>query len=409
MATTWARAARGPGVVLAAALVAGGIGFVLTFVVARTIGAAAAAQFTAFWSGLYLVIGAVSGVQQEVARASRPATPGERAPRTLVRFALLATVGCALLAAGIAVVWVWPVFADRGLAFVFPLALGPAGYALTAVVAGALYGVKQWTSIAAMVIGDAVLRLAAVVVVLSITHDVLAVAWAVAFPFFGALAVLWWFIRPRLSGRVRSDVTVGRLTANAAQAVAGSFALSVLVSGFSLVTVATSGDVPTVKLGAFVFAVTVVRAPIMVGVMSAQSLLIVSFRDHERPLRRAALLILGVLAVGLVIAVVAAAVGDAALSTLVGPDFRVGAPVLVVIVASSALMGALFITGPLALSRSRHLTYAVGTIAAAATSIGSLLLPVDFATRTSLALLAAPLVGLLCHAVGLAGARRIGG
>jgi O-antigen/teichoic acid export membrane protein len=253
-----------------------------------------------------------------------------------------------------------------------------------------------------MVIGDGVLRLALVLIVLGITRDVLAIAWAVALPFFGTLAILWWFIRSGLRGRVRSDVALGRLTANAAQAVAGSLALAILVSGFSLVTVATSGDVSPARLGAFVFAVTVVRAPIMVGVMSAQSLLVITFRDHPAPVRRALVIAGGVLLAGLIAAAVAALIGDPILAAVVGPDFRVGAPTQVVIVVSSALMGALFVTGSLALSRSRHTIYAVGTIAAAVTSVAALLIPVDFSTRTTLALLAAPAVGLLFHAVGIA-------
>lgn len=396
------RAARGPGVILVAAVIAGGVGFVLTFIVARAIGAAAAAQFTAFWSGLYLVVGALAGVQQEVARTSRELGPGEPASPTLVRFAALAAAASALLAAAVAAFWVWPVFADRGAGFLLPLAVGPAGYVLTAIVCGALYGLRRWTSIAAMVIGDAVLRLVVVLIVLGITRDVLAIAWAVALPFFGTLAILWWFIRSGLRGRVRSDVPLGRLTANAAQAVAGSLALAILVSGFSLVTVATSGDVSPARLGAFVFAVTVVRAPIMVGVMSAQSLLVITFRDHPAPVRRALVIAGAVLLAGLIAAVVAALIGDPILAAVVGPDFRVGAPTLFVIVVSSALMGALFVTGPLALSRSRHTIYAVGTIAAAVTSVAALLIPVDFSTRTTLALLVAPAVGLLFHAVGIA-------
>ena len=393
-------------VVLVAAVVAGAIGFLLTFVVARTIGAAESAVFTAFWSGLYLVVGTLAGVQQEVARATRPASPGAVSTGggtgTLRNFTLLAAGLVLALSAAVAACWVGPVFGSRAAAFVLPLAIGPTGYVVVAIVSGTLYGLARLRAIAALVLSDALLRFAAVCVVLLFTRDVLAIAWAVALPFGATILLLWRFIRSSIVGKSATDVPLGRLTTNALKTVVGSLAVAALVSGFSLIVVATSHEVAPIRLGAFVFAVTVVRAPIMVGVMSAQSLLIVRFRDPSGGTRFAVRLALGVIGVAVLLSAIATLIGDPVLAVLAGPDFRIGSFSLIVIVMSSALVGVLFVTGPFAIARSHHDVYVAGAVAAAALTIVVLLLPVDFATRTTVALLAAPLCGIAVHVAGMA-------
>ena len=385
-------------VVVGAAFVAGAVGFVLTFVVARTIGAAATAQFTAFWSAIYLIVGALAGLQQEVARATRPrdgATPAV----SLRRFGGVSVVVVVALVVLSGLLWVGTAFAADGSSFLLPLAIGAAGYVLVAIVGGELYGLRRWSSIAAMVVGDAVLRAIAVGVCLLLTHDVVILAWAVALPFGGTLLLLWWFIRRGVTGRFMIDVTQRTLASNGIKAVAGSLATAVLVSGFSLFVVATSPGADRVALGALAFAVTVVRAPVMITVLAAQGLLIVHFRDSERAGRAVLLISAVVLAAGAVLAGLAALIGDPVLIALVGPDFAVGSGVLAVIVAASALMGVLLVTGPFAISRSRHTVYAVAWIVAAVVGIALLFTPLPLIPRVEVSLVAAPVAGILVHVI----------
>jgi hypothetical protein len=246
------------------------------------------------------------------------------------------------------------------------------------------------------------LRLVAVLVCLLFTTDVVALAWAVSLPFGLTLVVTWPYIRRGLAGSFAIDVPLGQLARNILKAVTGSLATAVLVSGTALAIVVTSADVDTAYVGAFVFAVVVVRAPIMVAVQALQSFLILRFRTGADRRRVAALVVAAILAAGALIALAAAFVGDPVLVEVLGDDFALGWQALVVIVASSALMGVLFVTGPYAIATNRHVVYASGWVVAAIASLGLLLLPIDFATRTSLALLVGPAAGALVHLVGLA-------
>lgn len=399
---TEARAsAGGAAYVVVAAAIAGVLGLVLTTVAARSIGAAATAGFTAFWSSTYFVIGALAGIQQEVARATHPADDA-RGATPLRRFALIAAAVVTLLVLVLGAAWTLPVFSSpTGWALAPALAVGACGYVLVAVVAGASYGLHRWSRIAALVIGDAALRILAVGVCLLFTHDIVVLAWAIALPFGATLVLLWPFVGRGLAGTFAVDVPVRRLSGNAGKAVVGSLATAVLVSGTSLAIVVTSPEVPTAVVGAFVFAVTVIRAPIMVGVQALQSYLVVRFRDAEGRARLAVLIGVGVVVAGMLLSGAAVLWGDAVLTAVLGEEFAIGPAALAVVVASSALMGVLFVTGPYAIATSRHGIYAAGWIVAAVVSIGSLLLPLPFETRTALALLAGPATGVVVQVSGL--------
>jgi O-antigen/teichoic acid export membrane protein len=385
-----------------AAAIGGLLGLLLTTLVARTIGAAATANFTAYWSSMYFVVGALAGIQQEITRAAHPVGQS-RTSTPLQRFALvlgaIVAVGVALLS----LLWALPVFGIPDGWLVAPaLAVAAAGYVFVTVVGGVLYGLTRWNAIAVLVVGDSLLRLVAVLVCLLFTTDVVALAWAVSLPFGLTLVVTWPYIRRGLAGSFAIDVPLGQLARNILKAVTGSLATAVLVSGTALAIVVTSADVDTAYVGAFVFAVVVVRAPIMVAVQALQSFLILRFRTGADRRRVAALVVAAILAAGALIALAAAFVGDPVLVEVLGDDFALGWQALVVIVASSALMGVLFVTGPYAIATNRHVVYASGWVVAAIASLGLLLLPIDFATRTSLALLVGPAAGALVHLVGLA-------
>lgn len=385
--------------VLGASAVAGLLGFVLNFVVARNIGASHVAGFSAVWSGTYLVCGALLGIQQETSRAARPRVSGLRAP--LARLAALTALVTFFLAAGIATAWVFPVFGASGWTLIPPLAVGPAGYVVVGFVVGSLYGLHRWLEIALVIVTDAVLRFAAVAAVLLVTHDITAIAWAIALPFGLALVLLAPRLRRALSGGVRFDVPGARLVGNVGKSVVASLSTAIMVSGFSLLLVASSSDEPAARVGAVAFAVTVVRAPIMIGVAAAQGLLIVRFRDSHRAAGAAVLLALLLLAIGVVLAVLAFFIGDPLLEVVVGPGYRIGGGTLALIVASSTLVGLLFVTGPLALALGRHTVFALGWAIAAPATVLILLLPVEFEFRLMTALIIPPLLGLAVHAGGL--------
>lgn len=394
-------AGRSTSLVVGSAVVAGVIGFVLTFVVARVVGAAASAGFSAVWSGTYLAVGALAGIQQEVSRSARPAdqASGPRAP--LIRLAAITAAVALLVCALLAVLWVFPAFGTSGGYLIAPLAVGPAGFVFVAYIGGALYGIHAWGHIALLVVTDALLRLAAVVAVLQFTHDISAIAWAIALPFGVTLLLVSPLIRRRLGAGVAFDESMRRLVGNASKAVTGSIATAAMISGFGLMLVATSSSTPARTVGAFAFAIIVVRAPIVVGVMSAQNLLIVRFRDARRPAHAAARLGGLVLLGGTVIAGTAWLWGDEVLVALVGSHYAIGGINFAVIVGSSVLVGLMCISGPLSLAQGAHTGYAMGWVVGALATLLLLLAPVGFEARVTAALLIPPILGAIVQVAGL--------
>lgn len=398
---------RGDGAVRVgiAALIAGVLGLVLTSLVARTIGAAATAGFTAFWSSMYFVVGSLAGIQQEITRAAHPVS-GERGATPLQRYAIVVAGVVALVVLALSPLWTVRVFGSaEGWMLAPALAVAAAGYVFVAIVGGVLYGLTLWNQIAVLIVGDSLIRFLAVCVCLAFTRDVVALAWTVAVPFGLTLLIVWPYIRRGLPGSFAIDVPLRVLSGNIAKAVAGSLATAVLVSGTALAIVVTSPDVDPSYVGSFVFAVVVLRAPIMVAVQALQSFLVLHFRNPDGRRRFAATIMLAIVLAGSAFAVVAALLGDLVLAWVFGSDFVLGPWPLAVIVASSALMGVLFVTGPYAVATRRHLVYAIGWVVAAVVSIGLLLLPLDFGTRTALALLLGPATGIATHIVGLSAMR----
>jgi O-antigen/teichoic acid export membrane protein len=394
------RALRGPGAILAATSVAGVLGIVLTTVTARVLGAELSAGFSAFWSAIYFAVGALAGVQQEVARASRADGTGHTPP--LTRFVLIsaAVVGGVIALSSIG--WLTPVFGPHP-ELVGPLVVGAAGYVCVAVIGGSLYGLHRWPLIAGLVVVDAVLRIVAVFAVLAVTLDLAALAWAVALPFGAALIPFLLFSRTiQTLGRSTTwDARAPRIAAQAAATVLGALATSAIISGFAAFLVASSPDVDRATLGAVAFGVTLIRAPLVVTVLSLQGYMIVRFRDAGAMLRPL-LTIVGLVACATaVLAGAAVLTGDAVLGAVVGPDFRLGSVTLVTIVASSGLLALMCVVGALLVARGRQPAYALCWGVTVIATVVGLWVPAELDVRLALALLAAPAAGFVAQALAL--------
>ena len=394
------RADNGFALMLAATAVAGVAGYLVTWLVFRLVGPAGYAQFAVFWGALYLAVGALSGVQQEVTRASTAVESG--GSRRLRDFGAVAaaTVLAAILAT--APLWASAVFADRGWSLVLPLAFGAASYVVVAVLAGALYGLTRWRALAVMVAGDAVLRLVGVGVGALLTSDVTILAWLVAIPFPLTIAVVWVVIRRSVIGRVRVDVSGGRLTWNVARTMVAAASTAVMVSGFPLLIGVVAGDVDPVLVGQVVFTITLARAPLIVTLTALQGVLVVRLRDAPESARRVLTAVVGVIAAGaLVLALGALLAGPQVFAFVGGEPSTLDGGFIAALVASSALVALLTACSALALSRSRHALYAAGWMASAAATIVLMSLPIDFVQRVPLALIAAPAIGLAVQVTGL--------
>jgi len=393
---------RGLTVIVLATAVAGVAGYLVTWIVFRAVGAADYAVFAIFWSATYLLVGALSGIQQEVTRATRHRDPEGPAVRPVARnFALIAALITAVVVVAATPLWVFVVFPHGGAGFVAPLAIGTAAYVVVAVTGGTLYGLSLWNPVALMVILDGLLRLIAIGAVLLTTHDPVALAWAVALPFPISAAVVWLLVRSRVVGRNRLDVGPRALTWNVARTIAAAASTGVLVSGFPVILKITSPGENPQLLGVVILAVTLVRAPLIVTAMSLQSYLIVQLRPEAGFARRVARLAGSIIAGGAAISVLGWWLGPALFLLLFGHLAVVAGWWIAVLVASSVAVALLFVTGPALLVRGGHLTYSVGWLLAAAATVIALLAPLPFLSRVVLALLVGPVVGLIAHALGL--------
>jgi hypothetical protein len=399
--------ASGVTLILGATVVSGVAAYVVTWLVPHEIGLAHYALFAVFWSFLYLVVGTLSGLQQEVARSTRPAVVFAQRPvarATVFGGAAAFTVFAIILATAPA--WVDGIFPSERWALVWPLAVGTASYALVAVFCGTLYGVERWLPLAVMVSVDAVLRLVFIGVALLVTTDIPTLAWAAAIPFPLTLIIVGLLLARTLRGRSGLDAGYRVLTWNVSRTIVAAASTSAMVSGFPLLLGLTSHGEKASLVGLYILSITLTRAPLIVVAMSLQSYFVVTFRTRSATFWRNFLRLQGlVLGAGAILALAGWVVGPAVFAFL----FRGSHPdgwFIAVLVASSALVGSLCISAPAVLARGQHFIYAAGWFVAAVLTVLSLLLPFDLTTRTVLALLIGPVAGVLIHGAYLVVASR---
>ena len=392
----------GVSLIIIATGIAGVASYLVTWLVPNQIGLAHYALFAVFWSFLYLLVGTLSGIQQEVTRATRPITE-PRGPVRAAAFAVLVAAIVLLLILGSAPAWVSAIFPTEGWGLVAPLAVGAASYVFVAVLAGSLYGVAQWLPIALMIVVDSLLRLVGIGIVLAFTHDLVALAWAAAIPFPGALIVLWLFIRGSIVGRSELDVGYRRLTWNVARTTLAAAAASAMVSGLPFLIGISAPAAPRALVGTLILSITLARAPLIIVAMSLQSYFIVTFRARARDFWRTFLRLQAlVLGGGFALAILGWLLGPLVFSLLFRGQVALEGWYVAVLVISSALVAALCISAPAVLARGRHFAYTAGWVTAAVVTVVSLALPFELTTRTVLALLAGPVAGLLIHGLSLA-------
>jgi O-antigen/teichoic acid export membrane protein len=389
----------GVSLILVATAISGVAAYGVTLFVPAVIGLADYKAFSIFWSLLYLVVGALIGIQQEVTRGTQPVSFRAKPEVSRARnFGGVVGLAVAVAIVASAPLWVDSAFPGDGWSMVWPLTVGASSFVMVAVLSGSLYGIAQWRPLALLMVGDALLRLIAVFTVLAFSADTVALAWAVAIPFPATLLIFWWFIRKSVVGKTQLDVGYQRLVWNVSRTVVAAASTGLMVSGFPFLLGLTSSGESDELLGLYILCITVTRAPLIVVAMSLQSYLIVHFRDaRDRFWRDFILLQLIVFGGGVVIATLVWAAGPAVFAWLYPGQIGPTAGFLAVLVLSSALMAALFISATAVLSRSLHFVFTFGWVVAALITVVALVLPLDFDVRVYLAMLVGPTVGLLVH------------
>lgn len=393
---------RGLGLILGATVIAGIAGYLVTWLVYRVAGSADYEQFAVFWSAFFLLVGGFAGVQQEYSRATnarQESSPSAPRARAWV-FALITALIVMLIVFAISPAWMPAVFVGPWALWAAPLALGIAASIAMSATAGSLYGIASWRVIALLIACEGVPRLIVIGVALWLGWPVAALAWLVVMPIPAMLALFIVALVRRLRGKTQLDVTYRGLTWNVARTVLASLATGVLVSGFPVILGATSAGENVSTLGDVIFAITLARAPLIVTVMALQSFLVVQFRNRRDGSTRLLLRITGLLVIVTVAAsLLALVIGAPVLDAVAGRAVVNDAWLVPLLVASSGAVALLQVTGAYLLGDSRHAGYSTGLVVAAVATVGLLLVPAEMIVRVELALMVAPVLGLITHLV----------
>jgi O-antigen/teichoic acid export membrane protein len=172
--------------------------------------------------------------------------------------------------------------------------------------------------------------------------------------------------------------------------------------GFPVLLKATSGDLGATG-GVVILAVTLTRAPLLVPLTAMQGNLIAHFVDQRTERLRAligpAVVVTGV---GLLGVVLAAVFGPWLLREAFGAEYRADGELLAWLTAAAVAIALLTLTGAAAVAAALHRAYSLGWVSATVASALLLLLPLGLETRTVIALLCGPVVGIAVHLAALA-------
>lgn len=391
---------------LAATLVSGVAGFLVTIIARKQLDGAGTFVFLAFWSALFLVVGVLFGLQQESTRATAEALRDADGPVKRTSSLWIFGAGAGLIVGALvlasSLLWAPRSLGEEHAGLALQVALGSAANAVVATMSGALAGAQRWRILAAVIFLDGILRLAAVSIVLSVSDDLNLLAWAVILPFPLAIGTVFCFAPALLRRLGHSPLGYRTLAVNSVHTVIAASATAVLINGFPLV-LAFYGQGSDVNLMAdLMFAIMLTRAPILVPLMALQSYLVTRFTNDRAALWSFLLTAIGAIAVAMaLLGVVTWLWGLWAFQTFIDADYALTTAALVPLVVSSGFIGILCVTGPALLALGKHRSYAAGWVVASAVALAVLFLPIPIEFRTPLALSLGPIVGIVWHLLAI--------
>jgi hypothetical protein len=391
-------------------------GYAVIYLAARDLAPSGFSVFGVFWGAFGLVTGAANGLLQETTREVRStgytgdlaAVPIPDRPRTHpLRLAMLLGMAAAVVIAGSAPLWSGRVFVEARWLSVALLSVGLAGFCVHATLLGMLAGTNQWTRYGALMVTDAVIRVAVAAATVMLGWRLVGFLWATV-----AGAVAWLLLllaspTARATARLLTPGGTSTFLRGAAHSITAAGASAILVMGFPVLLKLTSNELGA-EGGVVILAVTLTRAPLLVPLTAMQGNLIAHFVDERsdriRALLAPAAIIGGIGAVGVAAAGV---VGPWLLRVAFGPQYHASNALLAWLTAAAVAIAMLTLTGAAAVAAALHRAYSLGWVGATVASGLLLLLPLSLQTRTVVGLLCGPLVGIGIHLLALSRVGRL--
>jgi hypothetical protein len=206
----------------------------------------------------------------------------------------------------------------------------------------------------------------------------------------------------RAAARLLTPGDTAAFLRGASHSIAAAGASAILVMGFPVLLKATSGDLGA-SGGVVILAVTLTRAPLLVPLTAMQGNLIAHFVDQRTERLRALVApAVVVTCLGLLGVALAGAFGPWLLREAFGAEYRADGALLAWLTAAALAIALLTLTGAAAVAAALHRAYSAGWVSATVASALLLLLPLGLETRTVIALMCGPLVGIAVHLAALA-------
>jgi O-antigen/teichoic acid export membrane protein len=380
-------------------------GYAVLYLAARDLEPVGFSVFGVFWGAFGLVTGAAFGLLQEATREVRSAAHTDivDGPRTHpMRVAALVGVIAAALIAASSPLWSPHVFTESRWLSVALLSVGLAGFCLHATLMGMLAGLDRWTAYGSLMVTDAGLRMIVATTTFLVGAGLAGYLWATV---AGAIAWLIMLIvspTARAAARLMTPGGVATFLRGASHSIAAAGASAVLVMGFPVLLKATSGDLGAAG-GVVILAVTLTRAPLLVPLTAMQGNLVAHFVDQRTHRLRALVApAVVVLSIGMLGVLAAYVFGPWLLRAGFGADYVASRALLAWLTAAAITIALLTLTGAATVAAALHRAYSLGWVSATVASTGLLLLPLTLETRTVVALLCGPLVGMAVHLAALA-------
>ncbi|MGB7866728.1 MAG: hypothetical protein WBM01_00275, partial [Mycobacterium sp.] len=227
-------------------------GYAVVYLAARDLAPAGFSVFAVFWGAFGLVTGAANGLLQETTREVRAAGYENRAESRAevlpggrthpLRVAAMVGIGAALAIAGSSPLWSGRVFAEVHWLSVGLLSVGLAGFCVHATLLGMLAGTNHWTQYGALMVTDAVIRVAVAVATFVIGWGLVGFLWATV---AGAVAWLIMIVASpttRSAARLLTPGGTATFLRGAAHSITAAGASAFLVMGFPVLLKVTSSQ-----------------------------------------------------------------------------------------------------------------------------------------------------------------------